>query len=129
MNTMQASCQCYSSSGIRQGDPLSPALFSLLTTFLVYDMQRLRIKLFILLYADDIILGFTGKGAGAIFDAKTAMYALSIFGYFSGLKVNPAKSFVLYKPTLLDTPTSVAGLEVKKKTEVLGYLDWPHHSR
>ena len=64
------------SSGIRQGDPLSPALFSLLTTFLVYDMQRLRITLYILLYVDDIILGFTGKGAGAIFDAKTAMYAL-----------------------------------------------------
>ena len=101
----------------------------MLTTFLVYDMQQLRINLFILLYADDIILGFTAKGAGAIVDAKTAMYALSIFGYFSGLKVNPAKLFVLYKSTLLDTPTSVAGLEVKKKTEVLGYLDWPHHSR
>ena len=70
--------------------------------------------LFILLYADDIILGFTGKGVGAIFDAETAIYALSFFGYHSGLKVNPSQSFVLYKSTLLATPTSVAGLEVKK---------------
>ena len=76
--------------------------------------------MFILLYADDIILGFKGKGVVAIFDAKTAINELSIFGYHSGLKVNPSKSYVLYKSTLLATPKTVAGLEVKKKLKYLG---------
>ena len=33
------------SSGVRQGDPLSPALFAMLTTILVYDLKQLKFKI------------------------------------------------------------------------------------
>jgi len=58
----------------------------------------------------------------AINDAKAAICALSSFGYHSGLKINPSKSYVLYKSTLLATPETVAGLVVKQNDNgCLGY--------
>ena len=72
-------------SGIRQGDPLSPALFSMLTLVLVYDLRRLHIKVRVLLYADDILLIFDGSGRSAKADVRAALYAVNVFGYFAGL--------------------------------------------
>ena len=41
------------SSGVRQGVPLSRALFAMLTTVLIYDLRQLRIDLQIFFYAED----------------------------------------------------------------------------
>ena len=41
-------------SGVRQGDPLSPAVFSVLTVFLIYLVQPPLLDIVLLLYADNV---------------------------------------------------------------------------
>ena len=109
-------------SGVRQGDPLSLALFSALTLGLVYDGSRLHADVEILLYADDILLLFRGSGRRAVGNVEAVLYVLGIFGHYSGLTINRGKPYVLVKTRSRECPTHIAGLQVQQKLKYLGVL-------
>ena len=110
-------------SGIRQGDPLSPPLFDVITVLLIYDVKSLKIELVLLLYADDILLCVPGRGSKQEKDLRAALYRLGIFGYFSGLKVNASKTYAVVKVREGEaSPSTLAGVVVKPHVKYQGSL-------
>ena len=107
-------------SGVRQGDPLSPALFSVLTLALFYAIKRLHCQVEVLLYADDILLMSRGSGSRARADVRAVMYELSVYGYFSGLRINHQKTYAPVKDSAGRAPKTVARIEVRNSLRYLG---------
>ena len=107
-------------SGVGQDDPLSPALFSVLTLALFYAIKRLHCQVEVLLYVDDILLMIRGSGSRARAVVRAVMYELSVHGYFSGLRINHQKTYALVKDSTGRAPKTVAGIEVRKSLRYLG---------
>ena len=75
-------------SRFHQGDPLSPLLFNVVTIFLNYDFGRLWCDFHVLFYGDHILICLPGCKRLHDSDVQALMYVQSIFGFYSGLKVN-----------------------------------------
>ena len=85
----------YPRAGTRQGDPLSPALFSLVASFVIFTLQDLGPALTVMMYADDPIIFFDGKANPQLL--KRVWEVVSRFGQFSGLKINLNKTAAIVR--------------------------------
>ena len=76
-------------AGTRQGDPLSPVLFSLVASFVIFPLQDVGPGLTIMIYADDLIIFLDGRANPQLLGMVWEV--VSCFGQLSGLKVKPEK--------------------------------------
>ena len=106
---------------MRWGDPVSLALFSVLTLVLIYYLERLHCRVTVMLYADDALLLFEGSRQSARSDVEAMLFVMSVFGRISSLTWNRQKLHVLFKGRGVK-PTHVAGLEVRDRVRYLGVL-------
>ena len=77
-------------AGTRQGDPLSPSLFSLVASFVIFPLQDLDPGLTVMLYADDLIIFLDGWANPQLLGRIWKV--VSCFGHFSGLRINLDKT-------------------------------------
>ena len=82
-------------AGTRQGDPLSPALFSLVASFVIFPLQDLGSVLTVMMYADDLIIFFDGRANPQLL--TRVWEVVSRFGQLSGLKVNLNKTAAIVR--------------------------------
>ena len=102
-------------TGIWQGDPLSLAIFALLTVFPVYQMGLDYPEVELLLYADDLLISFQGTGRHRVATTRKVMAVLAKLGYLSGLHVNYNRTFSLVKSPHESIPEHVADVQVLKR--------------
>ena len=74
----------------------------------------------LLLYADDLLVSFSGKGRKRERVARKVIAALALFGYYSGLHINYKKTYALIKSPNEAVPTHVAGVQVVPRQRYLG---------
>ena len=79
----------------RQRDPLSPALFSLVASFVIFPLQDLDPGLTFILYADDLIFFLDGQANPQLLGRIWKV--VSCFGQLSGLKVNLNKTAAIVR--------------------------------
>ena len=108
-------------SGIKQGDVLSPALFSLLTAVLVEHVRVENPDLRVFLYADDTLVWVPGGHPGVRPKVDQLMSLLGEYGDVSGYRLNGAKCAIVpqgWEPD--EWPQEMAGLAMDKKATYLG---------
>ena len=101
-------------SGIRQGDPLNPALFVLAASQVLLILKKTLHEIPVIMYVDDLLMYCPCAHSGIVLKAQ-------IFGSFSGLQMNVGKSRLVRKK-LPSPPYAGVGLRVVSKLKYLGML-------
>ena len=107
-------------SGIRQGDPLSPYLFVLMVSPLLYDLHQHCPSAAPRMYVDDLALIFTGQSTYVHAMVMQVVHRLRIFSKLSRLKMNVDKSKLLLKGDLSPADYRDTQLLIVSKLKYLG---------
>ena len=117
-------------SGVRQADPLSPALFAMVCSVLVPMLQAVSPSIRVLFYADDLLLYIPVSPALICPLIPDIMYTLRRYAKFVGLRINLDKSAFLLRGFWTDrqkTKLENTGIPVQSKVKYLGNLFWGRH--
>ena len=115
---------------IKQGDTLSPTLFSLLTTLLVDDWQKKCPQAVPYVYADDTLITIPGGRGQALAKLKRVREILYKYSLVSGYKLNMHKCKLLpqrwsFEEADLNKEGEHQGIKVVRRVEYLG--TWLRH--
>ena len=102
-------------SGIRQGDQLSPIMFSLLTSVICFILRPYGAGIW--LYSDDALIRLLRPGAVLETDLQSLLAEFEAFGEYTGLCLNLEKTRLLLQG--LDR-ARLAGIKVEPHVRYLG---------
>ena len=83
--------------GTRQGDTLSPTLLALVVSFVVHPLRQRFPSVWVMLYADDLLLFF--EGPPSVEELRSVFDVLRDFGDYSGMRINFSKTAAVVKNT------------------------------
>ena len=112
-------------SGIKQGDPLSLAIFVMVCSVLVPMIQRISPDIHVLFYADDLLLYIPLPPAEVLPLLDKVFDIIKVYGYNVGLKINLDKSAFLLKGFWHDHTQARLqkfGVSVRTRVKYLGVL-------
>ena len=112
-------------SGVRQGDPLSPAVFAMVCSVLIPQLQEVSPAIRALFYADDLMIYIPISPSLIIQLLPNIMQVLKTYTKFVGLHINEDKSAFLLKGFWSDNQRkrlTDRGIPIKAKVKYLGNL-------
>ena len=112
-------------SGIKQGDPLSPAIFVMVCSSLIPTLQKISPNIHVLFYADDLPVYIPLPPIQVIPMLDKVFDAIKVYGYNVRLKINLDKSAFLLKGFWHDRPRERLrqfGVEIRSMVKYPGIL-------
>ena len=112
-------------SGVRQGDPLSPALFVMVCSVLVKTIQHISAHIKVLFYADDLLLYIPLPPREVCALLPAIFEVIHRYGVVVGLTTNLSKSAFLIKGCWTEDQKKALhsfGIPIKDRVKYLGIL-------